>query len=219
MADEEAGVTVERLIRAIYKIVAKGESSRHDAILEQMEDPCSDPDTEYWKELWEDYDGDEFESRKQLAEDDEAMENCHDDLGDTGLFFRDPKPLPKGTWLVHFTKTNPLNILREGFKGAGIEHLGLTKGGGNRTTGEYALAYRLQKVTDFSPEYGNNVVLFQADVAVEAYHSGDDEDQVIFDVRTVNKMKGFERVGDSYKVYNLEGKLVGTVPAVKKSFK
>jgi len=207
----------KRIVAALKSLVV-GDAG--DIIDQITDDTCTDHESLYWEELWDQYkDSGDWDSIEDFAADDSNIDDCLDDMGDTANFFEDPKKLAKSTWLVHFTNSEPTEILTKGFNGAAIEHLGLTKGGGKRLEGSYALAYQRDKVQDLGPEYGSNVILFQAGVAVEAYHKGDDEDQVIFDVRTVKKAKGFKKVGDNYETYNSTGKHTGTRPFDKDSLK
>jgi len=214
------------LVAALRRIIAKQSKPMAEDILLQLGDECSDPYSDYWKELWEneDYLREDFKTIEDLAYSNDALEDCLDMLGDTGYFFEDGVALAPTTLLAHFTKAPPLEILTKGFIGANLDHLGLTKGGGKRLAGDYALAYDLKDLTEESLKYikyGGNVILFKAGVAVKAYHKGDDEYQVIFDVRTVKKpsMLGFENSGNKYEVFNNKGQSIGTRPAVLKSLK
>lgn len=209
------------LIAVLKTILAK--SNANDIVWTIEEDACSDPEDEYWDDLWEDY-SNEFESKEEMIQDSSFQDDCLDTMGDTGHFFEDPKVLPKNTWLIHFTKADPTSILKRGFYGASLQHLGLTKGGGKREPGNYALAYDLNDFDeddDLNSMYGYNLILFQSNIAVKAYHRGDDEDQVIFDVRAIRKpsMFGFERTDQSYAIFNHKAEYLEERPVELKSLK
>ena len=186
-----------RLIAALKRLTAKKEPSKVQFILDVIsgEDDCADPDSEYWNEAWDDYGEDTYDSKQDMM--DRNSDDCYDDLGDTSSFFSEPKAVPSKTWLVHFTNTDLKNILDGGFKGADISLLGIT--GAKPSKGDHALAYDLKDLTEElfnTQEYGKNVVLFRAEAAVKAWHKGDDEYQVIFDVTTVDKKSMFGTTGD-----------------------
>ncbi len=117
------------------------------------------------------------------------------------LLFEDPKRLPKGSWLLHFTDATPF---REFDRGSLLETLALsahikkktpvkcpinlwdTKTGPGEVVfgfGFVVLPNGKLKGENFGSvvrKYGKNAVLFRSDVAVEAYHASDDEHQAIF---------------------------------------
>ena len=146
--------------------------------------------------------------------DDDERDDCLDEYGDTPYFFSDPKPLPKGTWLIHFTK-HAEDIVRNGFKGAHLEHLGLTRGGGKRLEGDHGLAYTLDN-PGMGVEFGPGAILFQSDDAVSAYHKGDDEDQVIFDASTMKNLHLIEKQEDNYIVMDKDMRPLFTVKDLTK---
>jgi len=221
-------------------------SSPTEDIFNVIEDDytCS-PEDEYYDMSWDDYKEDEdleFDSSEEelsarmdwLFDRSYLQEDCMDEMGDTQWAFENAKKLRPGSWLIHFTKVDPRKIVREGFHGADLNHLGLTKGGGKRLDGDHALAYsvkNLEKDHFTYSYYGNHCVLFQAKHAVEAWHRGDDELQTIFHVDYVGPMyalleparsqvlfpKGSELVKDVhekkfYEVYNDKEELLFNIP-------
>lgn len=115
------------------------------------------------------------------------------------LFFSNARAVPKGHWLMHFTRETPFNSFKYGAFG---HELGLTTHFRDRKRNVakcpenawgdlglfetvYGFAFdvtnlqRLQR--HIGPhKYGLNAVLFQHNHAVVAHHYGDAEDQVIF---------------------------------------
>lgn len=89
-------------------------------------------------------------------------------------------------WLVHFSN-NADDIWYHGFtRGAYDDDLHLTKVTGTSTdTGPWAFAFYAQSrdasAAAQSHKYGNDAVLFQSSAALEAWHNGDEEKQIIFD--------------------------------------
>lgn len=118
----------------------------------------------------------------------------HDPAGAPAyLILHHPKIMPKGTWAIHFTDEEPFDAFRQGAtiprlaystwwkekeKARCPENIGDTLG-----TYEYVYIFsfdaRSRAVISRGSKYGRNAVLFQTDGAVEAYHIGDEEDQVI----------------------------------------
>ena len=112
--------------------------------------------------------------------------------GDTRSYFDlvDKKPLKNSTWLVHFSD-NVDSIEREGFtKGTDemdYSELGLTTHKSRKSVG-YNFAYDTDDYRDIRnsvggshgpPKYGKDCVVFQSS-GIKAYHSGDEENQIIF---------------------------------------
>lgn len=112
------------------------------------------------------------------------------------LFFEHAKAVPAGTWLVHRTNAEPFRSFKYG---ALLWELGLTRHFSDTKRTEsvaecdvpadarqplYGFAFRADDRTWRWAErkYGRNAVFFQHDSAVSAYHIGDDEQQVIFDI-------------------------------------
>lgn len=93
-------------------------------------------------------------------------------------------------WLVHNTsEENVGGILNNGFLyGASRNHLGWT-GSGNKDDecGEYGFAFPIRQAPDPNyrgeMKYGTNSIVFIG-TGVNAYHYGDEEDQVMFDLAT-----------------------------------
>ena len=99
-------------------------------------------------------------------------------------FFNWPKIVRPDTWLIHFT-ADARSVRDEGFT-RGIDdvtQLGLTThlSDDYKSEGGYSFAYVAgSRDSILGPEkYGREAVMFRA-VGVQAYHSGDREDQVIF---------------------------------------
>lgn len=114
------------------------------------------------------------------------------------LFFTGARPVPKGSWFIHFTRETPFRAFEYGAPG---EALGLTVHFRDRKrnaadcdvnmSGElgphgtiYGFAFDLKdRDWRIGPrKYGQNAVIFQHDYAVTAHHSGDEENQVIFPI-------------------------------------
>lgn len=105
--------------------------------------------------------------------------------------------LPKGSWLIHFTHRNPFATFD---RGATLETPLWSTGVGNTTAPEVSCPYNLARgrnpgrvvfgyALSLSGEsfrekhfYGDNAVLFRSDLAVDCYHAGDRERQVIFPI-------------------------------------
>lgn len=142
-------------LAARYEILAESEDQKW--VMEMLaDDPCAD------------------------IEDQEDKDNCLDDEGDAAHYFKDPKALPPGTWLIHFTN-HPTEIVHQGFKGSDWDVLGLSVHN-RRKEGPFGCAYQLKDVTEHSlgRELGKHAIMFQTDDAILTYHNGDDENQVIF---------------------------------------
>lgn len=99
-----------------------------------------------------------------------------------------PKPLPRGTWLVHFSD-HADEIARQGFKRGVFDYtkLGLTtymnNDGHYKKTGGYNFAFLANgkdaRWAASQKKYGRDCVLFQ-NSGVHAYHYGDEEQQIVF---------------------------------------
>lgn len=109
-----------------------------------------------------------------------------------------PKILPAKTWLIHFTDEDPFDAFD---RGTTVEGMALStwkrvkvKGDCKRNLSddlglvEYVYGFAMTAywkgfhLDSYSRKYGKNAVLFQCDVAVEATHFGDEEDQAIFPI-------------------------------------
>ncbi len=143
--------------------------------------------------------------RLQWATDREKMAF---DEGNPSMHYGTAKVLDPNTWLIHFTDANPQDIINSGFRGRDLDILALTthyKEGSH--PGPYALAFRLSQVSghgrDFG-KYGKNAVLFKAKEAAEAYHYGDEENQVVFIAKTAYDMWPIYGDSDSLSLYGKE---------------
>jgi len=189
--------TLLREINPTTKVLA----SSHDfKILEDLEGDWNTEEHFLSKEgdsEWEYY-------LSELDEDEEPLDRavwakeqdeCYRDYGYPTHYFSGVKKVHEGTWLAHFTDADPQTIIDQGFKGKDFSILGLTtRFVPDSNEGPYGFAYEADSIghghryhDDFG-KYGTNLVLFKAKEAVRAYHSGDEEYQVIFVVDTVTDM-------------------------------
>lgn len=132
----------------------------------------------------------EDQSREEWAK---SEEDFHLFSGDPSMCFDKAQKLNPNEWLIHFTNSNPIEIIKSGFKGRSVDVIGLTtyyKAGTNQ--GDLALAFA---INDVKPErssefgkYGKNAVLFKAKESARAYHWGDEEYQVVFVANTAHSM-------------------------------
>lgn len=134
------------------------------------------------------------------------------------VYFSDVRPLPPGTWLVHFTEASFASFDR----GTTIYGLALSTWKREKDVVDcernlssdiglaevvYGFAYRAEGRERLGPHsplasaasLGPNVLFFQTDCAVAAYHEGDMEEQVIFPLCTEYNV----HVG-TYDTQNLE---------------
>jgi len=120
----------------------------------------------------------------------------HDPVSLPGyVHFDSPRLLPKGSWLVHFSRER-FDVFEYGttFENLALSTWNRTKVEVSCDRNRYPDASLYEIVWGFAfqanardvssgvgaKKYGSNVVLFQTDCAVVAYHSGDDEYQAIF---------------------------------------
>lgn len=93
-----------------------------------------------------------------------------------------PRLLPPSTWLVHWSR-NADDVAEHGFRRGveDIDRLGLTTylGQSAKSRPGYNFAFQLHNGANDDRKYGDACVVFQS-AGLEAYHGGDDEDQVIF---------------------------------------
>lgn len=121
----------------------------------------------------------------------------HDPLGiPSYLYFAQPRVLPAGTWLVHFSRSRFLAFE----KGATLETLALSTHVDAKTlkscdanldpdTGPYEVVFGFAleaaevgpfEAREMARSFGKHVMLFQCDCAVKAWHTTDNQNQVIF---------------------------------------
>jgi hypothetical protein len=110
------------------------------------------------------------------------------------LHFGDVEKLPRGTWLIHFSDSP----FRDFEYGATMDRLALSTWWKNKTRVDcrknltddigdfervYGFAYRAERLarkSSIHSGYGKHAVLFRSDAAVEVWHYGDEQNQVIF---------------------------------------
>jgi hypothetical protein len=108
------------------------------------------------------------------------------DLPSSHHFMLKTNTLPRSTWLVHFTD-HAYDIMNQGFTHGTLEadKLGLTTHHSHeyKKYGGYNFAFvatsRDARWGASKKQYGKQCIMFQSS-GVEAYHYGDEEDQVIF---------------------------------------
>lgn len=132
------------------------------------------------------------------------MENQHDDDADAPAYrhFDSPSFL-KPTWLVHFTD-DPDSIASSGFRYGHDDYRGLGLTTWKRDRKKYPgfnFAFeansRYADRAAYSGKYGQHAVVFLSS-GVEAYHGGDEEDQVIFWGPSVNPQGIYPIYQDRY---------------------
>lgn len=95
-------------------------------------------------------------------------------------YFGTPAHIKPNTWLIHFSNYAEY-IWKEGFKhGADYDYMHLTKHMSEPGSGEWAFAFVADEVPNIGFKYGTSAVMFKSSSAIVAWHSGDDEPQVIF---------------------------------------
>jgi len=148
-----------------------------------------DPDNPYDFFQTEDFKNikDDFIEKIKYGE----LPDTNDATSPTYLFLTDAKLVPRNTWLIHFTD-EPYDIARNGFIYGKDDYtqLGLTTHFVDRVrksepgwnfafiAGSRDMHYAI-KGRHGKPKYGRHAVLFQS-AGVVAYHSGDEEKQVMF---------------------------------------
>jgi hypothetical protein len=159
---------------------------------------------------WEFYQSEDGDlSREKWATQEDAFNS---QMGNPAHYFIKPRQLGP-TWLVHFTNADPSIILENGFKGKDTYGIGLTTHyKPNANPGDLAFAYPVDQIREMF-RYGKQAVLFKVNECLKAYHIGDEEDQIIFDVGSVTKMYGLEREYDTLNLTNKRGKVIKTIPA------
>lgn len=108
-----------------------------------------------------------------------------------------PKLMPRGRWALHFTRQGPFEAFNQG---ATMQNLALStwtkekkkaKCPDNLTDnlGQFDYVYifavdqkNFGQWASYARKYGPNAILFQTDAGVEAYHIGDEEDQLLVPV-------------------------------------
>ena len=203
---------VESVIAALKRVVAG--SDEVDFLLSALESNhnteefflSKDGDEEWGYYLSELDEDEEPDSRETWAKD---QDDFYRDFGYPTHYFSSAQQVPEGTWLAHFTDSDPDTIVNKGFQGREFDVLGLTthyKDGA--ASGQYAFAFEADAIQtgryhrDFGfGKYGKNLILFKAKEAVKAYHSGDEEYQVIFVVDTAYDLHPVWGDSDQMTVY------------------
>jgi hypothetical protein len=213
-------VVMNKLISALEKVIAfksdslsilKSMIDDHVGSYDYLMSSAGDDD-------WDFYQSEDGElNRHEWAKEEDEFNS---QMGNPAHFFYNTKEL-KSSWLVHFTDASPLSILKEGFKGRDYFGIGLTtQFKKDANPGDLAFAYPINKIKEMF-RYGNNAVVLKVPECLEAYHIGDEEDQIIFDVNKVTKMFGlvYKKGTDEYAVINKNGKEVKRFLATKANLK
>lgn len=102
-------------------------------------------------------------------------------------YFNSVSSVEPGEWLTHFSNSAE-DIAREGFAyGAEDDdiHLSRMRNGGAEEKGPWVFAYFSQsRDAEYQARketYGEEAVMFQSSAAFQAYHTGDEENQIIID--------------------------------------
>ena len=133
------------------------------------------------------------------------------------VHFYSPRLLPKGSWLVHFSRER-FDVFDRGttFENLALSTWNKTKAEVSCDRNRYPDASLYEIVWGFAfqagdrnvggvgaKKYGSNIVLFQTDCAVAAHHSGDEEYQAIFPLCSeYNRHSGLYSEG----IFYFEGK-------------
>jgi len=135
-------------------------------IREFLADQEIESDAEYVEDLTEQQ---QVEFKDWLLRDSKIDNICQGQEVDcpSYLMFRDARVLPKGTWLVHFSS----KYFSQFKYGSNYERLHLST---------WFIKKHKVKSNNLSDEIGAAEVVFQCDMAVEAYHTSDGYRQVIF---------------------------------------
>ena len=205
----------KQLVTALHKVVSESEEREFDMQL-LMTIGSNDRTEEFYlseegDEEWE-YQVDEgnYEESERETFAREESQFWLDAGYPNSNFFDEPKKLPSNIWLAHFTDSDPEDIVKKGFKGKEYSVLGLTSDGMLKgEDGPYAFAYRADAIAEtwynnVFGKYGTNLVLFKDSDAVESYHSGDEEKQVIFITYTAHDMHPVWGNDDKMTIYDKE---------------
>jgi len=139
-----------------------------------------------------------------------AFHDGHMEALPMGCVFHSVEKVPEGTWCIHFTNAdfNSFDV------GAPLHALAYTGYNESERASEdawvYAFAFEAdvfvdlddlrRRHTGYHGKYGDNYLIFQVDHAVRAYHSEDNEYQIIFQIGTeynvLNATSGVVRASD-----------------------
>jgi hypothetical protein len=186
------------------------------------------PDQDVFEELDE---RDQKAFTRWLTINHDRLVSHHPEQDQPNLYFIGSKHVKSGTWLVHFTN-DPDSIAMNGFtKGVSHEFLHLSKmqPSGEAKWGEFSFAFiadsRYANMAAKKKSYGKHAVMFQTNSGVESFHTGDQENQVVFEKDKTRNRIVLRRDGDSFsverKLYGKDlftGEFQDAVAWVKKNF-
>jgi acyl carrier protein len=147
-----------------------------------------------------------------LVENEKGIELVTQDPADAPAYLtiQSPKIMPRGTWAIHFTGSEPFKAFQQG---ATIPRLALSTWWKEKErarcpenitdqlgTYEYVYIFAFDAIKRdviwHGAKYGRNAVLFQTDGAVEARHIGDEEDQLIIPACSEYNMIQIRGIGE-----------------------
>ena len=212
----------KRLIAALKRVVGSSdELSEFEGLAGEYE-YWYDEERKYIEDNAKDWDSD-WDS---LSEDDqdqkiqEWLSESEDDQDSSMIMFRNPKRLPKGTWVVHRTRAdNTLNIVND-LDGCGPNNIGLTFHYGC-SSGDlvFALGLAHTSPTD-NTEYGTNGIVFKVDEAVQVDHISDnDSTQTVFDKNSITEAYPYLDDGKYLIFHDKDGNEIVSLKRGKDTFK
>lgn len=174
----------------------------------------SDADDKWEQQQEWDADDGNIQTREEWAK---SEEEFHLTSGDPSMCFNEAQKFDPNEWLIHFTDSNPLEIIKSGFKGRSVDVIGLTtyyKAGTNQ--GDLALAFAIKDVPHAERhgvfgKYGENAILFKARESARAYHWGDEEYQVVFVANSAHNMHPIFSEDGQLTLTNLRGENIAMV--------
>lgn len=183
-------------------LAGKGYKSEDYLMSEKADDLWKD-ELEFLKSEDEDIE-DTYDARKEWAK---TQEREAIDDGDPSMHFSDAELIEPDSFLVHFTDSDPMDIVNQGFKGRDVWIIGLTTHyKPHAFSGDLALAYLPDDIASNRyvgfGKYGKNAVLFRVKQGARAYHWGDEENQVIFDVDDAYDLWPIYGDSDSLSLYD-----------------
>lgn len=114
----------------------------------------------------------------------------------------------KNEWCIHFTSDSD-NISKYGFTGGtdDVSHLGYTGAGQEKKSAGYNFAFLINDRSVNFNSYGDEAVIFRAS-GVEVYHSGDEQNQVIFWGPNVREIIPIHQEYGDWVVYGGNGQIL-----------